>query len=247
VCYALPMALGPVDRLRERWRAMPSETRFASGVIGVCGLAALVLSVWYVRATITAPFRVSTSSLVTTRSTFQSSSDAREAEALKQKDTDHDGLSDYAEINIYKTSPYLADSDSDGIPDAIEIAQGTDPNCPKGQTCGGIANADLQPSISSTSSYQNLLEQTQVQRAVEPGQTAGAPTAAMEFINSAPDPSQVNAAQARALLQGSGLVSADQVSGLTDADVLTVYKATYAQVLAIRANMSGQATATTTQ
>ncbi len=58
---------------------------------------------------------------------------------LKSKDTDHDGLSDYDELYIYHTSPYLADSDSDGIPDKVEIEQGTDPNCPKGQTCGVTA------------------------------------------------------------------------------------------------------------
>jgi hypothetical protein len=239
------MALGPVDRVRERWSAMPSETRFAFGVLGICGILTLVLSVWYVQANITAPFRVATASLVTTRTAFQSTSDARQIEALKQKDTDHDGLSDYAEIYIYHTSPYLADSDSDGIPDAIEIAQGTDPNCPQGQVCGGIANADLQPNLVSTSSYQNLLQQTQVQRAVEPGQAESAPTAAQQFISTAPDPSGINAAQARALLQASGLIAPEQVAGLTDADVLTVYKATYAQVLAIRANMTAK-TATST-
>ena len=232
------MDLGPVDRVRERWKALPSETRFASGVLGVCGFAALVLSVWYMAATIAAPFRVSTASLIATRSTFQSSSEARQAEAAKQRDTDRDGLSDYAELNIYKTSPYLADTDSDGVPDAIEIAQGADPNCPKGQNCGGIANADLQPSFSSTSSYQNLLQATQVTRAIEPGQTPDAPTAAQQFILNAPDPSTISAAQARSLLVSSGLSAAEQISGLTDSDVMRVYRAAYAQVLAIRANMN---------
>lgn len=246
MCYASPMALGPVDRVRERWKALPSETRFASGVLGVCGAAALVLSVWYIGASISSPFRVSTASLVATRANFQSTSETREAEAQKQRDTDRDGLSDYAELNIYHTSPYLADTDSDGIPDAIEIAQGSDPNCPKGQTCGGIANADLQPNLTSSSSYQNLLDSTQVQRAVEPGQAATAPTLAQNFILNAPDPSTINAAQARTLLAGSGLAEADQLSNLTDADIMRVYQAAYQQVLSIRSNMQTP-TATTTQ
>ncbi len=60
---------------------------------------------------------------------------------LKQKDTDKDGLSDYDELYVYQTSPYLADSDSDGIPDKTEIDKGTDPNCPIGKSCGAeIAN-----------------------------------------------------------------------------------------------------------
>lgn len=235
------MDLGPVERARERWKALPSETRFASGVLGVCGIASLVLSVWYMSANISAPFRVPTSSLIATRATFQSSSEARQAEAAKQRDTDRDGLSDYAELNIYKTSPYLADTDSDGVPDAIEIAQGSDPNCPIGQNCGGIANADLQPSLVSTSSYQTLLQATQIQRAIEPGQALDAPTAAQQFILDAPDPGTITAAQARALLSTSGLSAPEQLAGLTDADVMRVYRATYAQVLSIRANMNNPA------
>lgn len=54
---------------------------------------------------------------------------------LKTKDTDKDGLSDYDELNIYQTSPYIADTDSDGISDKIEIEKNTDPNCPTGKNC----------------------------------------------------------------------------------------------------------------
>lgn len=66
---------------------------------------------------------------------------------LRNKDTDSDGLSDYDEFYIYKTSPYLADSDSDDIPDKTEIDAGTDPNCPTGKNCNRAtlannANAD---------------------------------------------------------------------------------------------------------
>jgi len=56
-------------------------------------------------------------------------------EALKTKDTDIDGLTDWDELNIYKTSPYLEDSDSDSSKDGDEINKGTDPNCPSGQDC----------------------------------------------------------------------------------------------------------------
>jgi len=55
--------------------------------------------------------------------------------AQQQKDTDGDGLSDYDELNVYSTSPYLADSDSDGISDKEEIDGGHDPNCPGSDTC----------------------------------------------------------------------------------------------------------------
>ena len=54
---------------------------------------------------------------------------------LRLIDTDKDSLSDWDELNIYKTSPYLEDSDSDGILDKDEVKNGEDPNCPKGQIC----------------------------------------------------------------------------------------------------------------
>ncbi len=57
---------------------------------------------------------------------------------LQTRDTDEDTLSDYEELYLYGTSPYLADSDSDGVSDAVEISQETDPNCPKGQICGRV-------------------------------------------------------------------------------------------------------------
>lgn len=59
----------------------------------------------------------------------------QEMDALKKTDTDVDGLNDYEELYVYKTSPYLKDSDSDGTDDKIEIAQGGDPNCAPNQPC----------------------------------------------------------------------------------------------------------------
>ncbi|KAA0206882.1 hypothetical protein EDM68_00965 [Candidatus Uhrbacteria bacterium] len=225
------MAFGPFERVRQQWQAWPAETRFSVGVLGACGAAVVILSVMYFRSGLDSPFRVPTAKLLSAQEklqTISASNEAREAERLKGKDTDRDGLSDYAELTIYKTSPYLADSDSDGIPDAIEIAQGTDPNCPIGQSCGAIANADLQPSYNVSSSYSNLLQATQV-RTVE--------NVAQEFILNAPDPSAVTARQARDLLVQSRLIPAEQLTGLSDADILLLYRATHAQVMQIRAGI----------
>lgn len=43
------------------------------------------------------------------------------------KDSDKDEISDYDEINLYKTNPFSADSDADGHNDNIEIVQGFNP------------------------------------------------------------------------------------------------------------------------
>lgn len=43
-------------------------------------------------------------------------------------DTDHDGLSDFEEVNIHQTDPLDNDTDDDGWEDGVEVRQGTDPN-----------------------------------------------------------------------------------------------------------------------
>ena len=46
--------------------------------------------------------------------------EAAALDSLRNQDTDQDGLSDYDELYAYNTSPYLEDSDSDGILDKKE-------------------------------------------------------------------------------------------------------------------------------
>ncbi len=62
----------------------------------------------------------------------------KEREDAKNSDLDNDGITDYDELYVYKTSPYLADSDSDGFDDRTEIFSGNDPNCPEGDSCGPV-------------------------------------------------------------------------------------------------------------
>jgi hypothetical protein len=54
---------------------------------------------------------------------------------LRVMDTDKDSLSDWDELNTYGTSPYLEDTDSDGVNDRQEIISGANPNC-LGEDCG---------------------------------------------------------------------------------------------------------------
>lgn len=78
---------------------------------------------------------------------------------LRNKDTDFDGLSDYDELNIYNTSPYLPDTDSDNLSDLAEISRGSDPNCPEGKDCFlvGIDSLDDLDRINSFEEYSDLL------------------------------------------------------------------------------------------
>lgn len=48
------------------------------------------------------------------------------------EDTDQDGITNYDEVNIYRTDPKKADSDGDGLPDGEELFLGEDPVARKG-------------------------------------------------------------------------------------------------------------------
>ncbi len=103
----------------------------------VIGLIALGLGVWYSRNTIRKPFLIVIDE-VKEKNNNEALDNFAELLAEQQKDTDGDGLTDYQETNIYQTSIYLKDSDSDGLDDNIEIARGSNPNCPEGQDCSFV-------------------------------------------------------------------------------------------------------------
>jgi len=106
---------------------MSKHKRMGVIVLAIAGIFALGFGVWSIGYKIKSPFfleKVDISSLLAETNDFS------------DKDTDLDGLTDFDETNFYKTSPYLEDSDSDGISDLKEVKDGTDPNCPKDKDCG---------------------------------------------------------------------------------------------------------------
>ncbi|MFA4818310.1 MAG: thrombospondin type 3 repeat-containing protein [Patescibacteria group bacterium] len=119
--------------------------------LGAVAILALVLGVWQIRNSISAPFAFVASS--DANQTNQPPKVSDDIEALKTKDNDTDGLSDYDEIYLYQTSPYLKDSDSDGISDKTEVERGTDPNCPTGKNCGPV---QFQPTAAVDNNPLNL-------------------------------------------------------------------------------------------
>jgi len=96
---------------------------------------------------------------------------------LKNKDTDQDGLSDSEETYIYKTSPYLEDTDGDGYSDKTEVENKTDPLCPAGQVCqgriessetgasgSGIGNSEILQEEASLEEIRQMLSKTGIDK-----------------------------------------------------------------------------------
>jgi hypothetical protein len=148
-------------------RPAPNKPLNRNQKIAVAGLAVfgiLVVMLWLVQLknNIYGPFNVSSG---LNQNSLSDQALANE-QALKNKDTDSDGLSDWDELNLYNTSPYLADSDSDTLSDGDEVTKGTDPNCPLGRTCNNglldtTNNGQTEDTLNSPESGQsNLQNQT---------------------------------------------------------------------------------------
>jgi len=120
--------------------------KIALAILAFLGFFVFIFGVLNIRNGIYGPFQRKT--VVKQESDVSPCADGNCADAsdeeMKNKDTDKDGLSDYDELNSYKTSPYLEDSDSDGFSDKEEIANNKDPNCPVGRECAGnvLVNGD---------------------------------------------------------------------------------------------------------
>jgi len=101
--------------------------------VSIFGLQGITRSIQY-------PFIRKDGSKPTPVSQLLASKEEKKAQtdaALKQIDTDKDGLNDYDEITIYRTSAFLSDSDGDGYDDKAEIRTGRNPLCnEQTQECG---------------------------------------------------------------------------------------------------------------
>lgn len=133
---------------------------------------------------------------------------------LQSIDTDKDTLSDYDELYMYSTSPYLPDSDSDGRTDATEITEGTDPLCPEGDQCGegefGSGTPEEispeSPLLGDSATPSDIVLQSQL------GTTSGGaidPAAVAAILQ---DPAQI-----RQLILNTGKISKEDLDRIDDA------------------------------
>ncbi|OGH95079.1 MAG: hypothetical protein A2538_04030 [Candidatus Magasanikbacteria bacterium RIFOXYD2_FULL_41_14] len=158
---------------------------------------AITLGVLQIRNTMRRPFALSNAVPGTVKD------EVNNADALRFRDTDRDGLSDFDELYVYGTSPYLADSDSDGVSDKNEVTVGSDPLCASGKDClnNPIAVENFSPA-SSTVMPALVLE--------EP----------IDMLSTNLGSILTDPAQIRVMLKDAGL-SVDILNGLSDSDLLS--------------------------
>jgi hypothetical protein len=133
---------------------------------------------------------------------------------LRDKDTDKDFLSDWEELNIYGTSPYLDDSDSDGIFDKEEIDAGTDPNCAKGTNCD-VEVINPEPEKDITAELNDLSENISVSEGDK------------ERLEKAMT-GNIDVESLRMLMIESG-IDQEMVDSFSDEELMTIYQETLAQ------------------
>jgi len=140
---------------------LDKNRKIAAGALGVFAFVIIIMWMVQLKSSINSPLNSKNSSADNEATECVGGScDSNSDEALKAKDTDGDGLSDYDELYIYNTSPYLEDSDSDGFSDKQEIDNDKDPNCPTGRDCYSdpLTSAETEVNMQD-STLDSLLEQ----------------------------------------------------------------------------------------
>lgn len=147
----------PQEQFSEH-KTRPLQPKLLVAVIVIFGGISVVFGVFSWLDSLKSGFAIRDAGL-NQSSTNNTNNEIANALALQQQDTDLDGLSDYDEMYLYKTSPYLADSDSDGFSDGTEVKNGQNPNCPAGQNCSLVLPAEPSAAAGTgVSSIQPALE-----------------------------------------------------------------------------------------
>ncbi|MBT6574118.1 hypothetical protein HOM83_03715 [Candidatus Falkowbacteria bacterium] len=142
-------------------------------------------------------------------------------EKLKDQDTDEDGITDFDELYVYETSPYLADSDSDGFDDAYEIQNFEDPMCPQGQNCfssfspeEGTATELVEDATGGSSQYQPIAVDQE-------------------------DILQISADQLLSLLVATGNITQADLASIDDQSLLVMYDQMLEENPAMKSQLAG--------
>jgi hypothetical protein len=189
-----------LNNVSRFWRALSTEQRLSVGFFSILSIVMLTLGVIQIRRNIIYPFTSPVEQLFAMKNLFGQTDAEKEAQA-KKTDSDGDGLNDWDEEYVYLTSQFLADTDSDGIADNVEIAKHTDPQCPSGENCGYIYSP---PDTSGATSF------------------ASASSSAQTYGSALPLVPNRDATSIRSYLKAQGM-SDTQLSAYSDAALLDSY------------------------
>lgn len=196
--------------LEQRLNSNKQPQKTALIILSVLFVLVLFFSVWQLIIKIKKPFIFTANQENTNQSKVTSLNE--------NTDTDNDGLTDYEELFVYGTSPYLEDTDSDGFLDKDEVTKGTDPKCPDGQNCFSFDNSALD--LENVAAQENLggiiSSEPDIQ---EPTNTEGAGQIDLQNLAGS-----IDAATLRQILKDNG---ADQaiLDQLSDEDLMQSYQA----------------------
>lgn len=188
----------------QSFRNLPRPQKAAVVSLGVVAVAILVVWFWQFNTRINNPFTISKEEIAQAEKLAADKAIAQAADKIK--DTDTDGLTDYDEINIHKTSPYLEDTDGDNLSDFEEIKLGKDPLCAEGSSCGLINGSQTIATASSTEGTTATPAENVDQELL------------IKALSGEGDASVVK----QILIQGGA--SAEQVNLLSDEDLMAIYQ-----------------------
>lgn len=205
------------DRQRHE---LSSEQKVGFLLLMILGVGGLVLGFRSMRSSLYRPFEEQVMEYA--GQDFLTSSEAEEKQKEEQKsiDTDGDTLSDYDELYVFKTSPYLPDTDSDGYSDEVEVFSSNDPNCPMGSDCTAISvevagddEVDTAQMLEGVGVDGEQVESLQTQEEIM-----------AYFMSMTPD-------QIREMLLEAG-VTQEEIDALSDEEIQSLFDASLTEALA---------------
>lgn len=207
------------------------EQKVGYAVVIGCGVLAVALGFVYMGTHLNAPFKITYEG---SRILTNEQRDDEKIALQKQSDTDGDTVSDYDEIYVYRSSPYLNDTDSDGLLDNAEINGGSDPACATGDTCENDAD-DINLGAPVLGDYAD--------QAAKDAADAEAIIAQVKASLTTATPAEI-----RLMLIESGAAETE-VAAMTDEEVSALYTQIISQLEAsgaLDAMLSGEASSTVT-
>ena len=200
-------------------RPLTKGQKLAVGVLAFFSFLLIVFQFTNFKDSINKPFEYKENVQNTDSNSICSGPDCPEAIAnLRAQDTDGDGINDYDELNIYKTSPYLEDSDSDGFNDFEEINNEKDPNCPSGRDC-----YDTDPLANTTAEDESSLDIEHLQETFNQNKNASN-NESVPSLGEIPEGFEdIDAETLRALLLESG-VEKEMLDQISDEDLLSTFQ-----------------------